>query len=254
MSDLYNYLSQTVLTAFQHSNFVSEKIYILAVIFAWGDALTSVGTAFMSKMIPLRRMAVLNNIFGWSSGLLSGSTATFVKHSINFPLNISRWRQMRQLIDKVKTAGDSDLNVDWLKPFMHTRKLKAGEQLFSLGEDADEAFVVISGEIKLVERAIVLKPGALFGEMALFTENGKRTATAVCKTNVTVSLISYEGFEQLYFQNPEFGLYLVRLIARRFQHNLSESEKAFHLRERQLMHELEEMRTELASLKEVEQV
>jgi CRP/FNR family cyclic AMP-dependent transcriptional regulator len=243
MDDLWNYVTQLTQTALHNSHNVSQKLYIIAVFLAWGDALTSIGAAFTSKMIPLRRMAVINNFFGWTSGLLSGSISTLVKHSINFPLNISRWRQMRQLIDKVKVAGTSDLNVDWLKPFMQTRKLKAGDTLSSLGDNADEAFVIISGEIMLSELSITIKPGTLFGEMALFTETGKRTATAVCQTDVTLSLISYEGFEQLYFQNPEFGLYLVRLIARRFHRNLAEAEQRFRDRESELMQELDKVRT-----------
>jgi CRP-like cAMP-binding protein len=35
--------------------------------------------------------------------------------------------------------------------------------------------------------------------------------------------ISYEQFEQLYYQNPQFGLYLVRLIVRRFEANLAQA-------------------------------
>lgn len=244
MNDLGGYMTETIRAAFEPSRLISEKWHLLMLIFAWGDALTSVGAAFMSKMIPLRRMAVMNNIFGWSSGLLSGSLATLVKHSINFPLNIRRWRQMRQLIDKVQSASNSDLNVDWLKPFMHIRTLKSGEKLFSMDDHADEAFVIISGKVELVERSIVLQEGALFGEMALFTDHGKRTATAVCRTDVTLSLISYEGFEQLYFQNPEFGLYLVRLIARRFQQNHAEAEKQWKHREAELLQELNLLKAE----------
>jgi len=67
-----------------------------------------------------------------------------------------------------------------------------------------------------------LAPGALFGEMALFTRKSQRTASAVCRTDVRLLVITYEQFEQLYFQNPEFGLYLVRLVVRRFEMNHSE--------------------------------
>jgi len=68
--------------------------------------------------------------------------------------------------------------------------------------------------------------------------SGRRTATAVCKTNVKLSLITYEGFEQLYFQNPEFGLYLVRLIVRRFNLNLTRAEETLRLREVELLDRL----------------
>jgi hypothetical protein len=45
--------------------------------------------------------------------------------------------------------------------------------------------------------------------------------------DVVLSLNSYEGVEQLNFQNPESRLYLVRLIAKRFPHNLAETSKGW---------------------------
>ena len=59
--------------------------------------------------------------------------------------------------------------------------------------------------------------------MALFTADGRRMASAVCATDVRLLFIGYEEFEQHYFQNPEFGLYLVRLIVRRFDTNYREA-------------------------------
>lgn len=249
MLEFSHFLSKLTHGGLQHLSDFGQHLYILATVVAWGDALTSIGAAFVSKMIPLRRMAVVNNIFGWTSGLLSGSVSTLVKHTINLPLNVSRWRQMKQLIERVKNANDKDLSVDWLKPFMQKRKFRAGEILFARGDEADEAFVLMSGEIMLAERSVAIQPGTLFGEMALFTEHGRRTATAICQTDGELSSITYEGFEQLYFQNPQFGLYLVRLIARRFHNNLSQSEKALHERESELMRELERARAEIAALR-----
>jgi CRP-like cAMP-binding protein len=59
--------------------------------------------------------------------------------------------------------------------------------------------------------------------MALFSAEGRRTASTVCTTDVRLLFITYEQLEQLYFQNPEFGLYLVRLIVQRFEMNVKES-------------------------------
>jgi CRP-like cAMP-binding protein len=72
---------------------------------------------------------------------------------------------------------------------------------------------------RMIPLRTTLEPGAVFGEMALFTAAGRRTASAVCVGDVRLLVITYEQFEQLYFQNPEFGLYLVRLIVRRFEMN-----------------------------------
>jgi CRP-like cAMP-binding protein len=83
--------------------------------------------------------------------------------------------------------------------------------------------MLVEGAIDLVEIGVSLVPGALFGEMAMFTQNGGRTATARCRGQCRVMKISYRELEQLYFQNPQFGLYLIRLIVRRFEANLDQS-------------------------------
>ncbi|WP_018405858.1 Crp/Fnr family transcriptional regulator [Methylocystis rosea] len=191
---------------------------------AWAEASTVVGAAYMKRMIPLRITAMLGNVLGVTLGLIIGSPPTIAKHAINLPLNFTRMREMRKLISSVREANGSDLNIEWLKPFMHPRTLRRGEAVFMKGDAADEAFVVVEGSVEIVERGALLSPGAIFGEMALFTTNGKRTATARCKSDVSLLVITYEQFEQLYFQNPEFGLYLVRLIVRRFEMNHREQE------------------------------
>jgi hypothetical protein len=191
---------------------------------AWAEASTVVGAAYMKRMIPLRITAMLGNVLGVTLGLIIGSPPTIAKHAINLPLNFTRMREMRKLIASVRVANGTDLNIEWLKPFMHPRTLRRGEAVFMKGDAADEAFVVVEGHVEIVERGALLSPGAIFGEMALFTTNGKRTATARCKSDVSLLVITYEQFEQLYFQNPEFGLYLVRLIVRRFEMNHREQE------------------------------
>ena len=60
----------------------------------------------------------------------------------------------------------------------------------------------------------------------VFTGAGRRMASAVRASNVRLLVIIYEQFEQLYFQNLEFGLYLVRLIVRRFEINHTDPDAA----------------------------
>jgi CRP/FNR family cyclic AMP-dependent transcriptional regulator len=152
----------------------------------WAEALTAIGAALAKRMIPLRTVSILNNVFGVAA----------------------------------------DLKIEWLKPFMHPRKLNAGARVFSKGDEAKEAFVLVEGRIVIPENSAAIEPGAIFGEMALFTATGRRTASAVCASDVRLLVITYEQFEQLYFQNPEFGLYLVRLIVRRFERNHAEPDGA----------------------------
>jgi CRP/FNR family cyclic AMP-dependent transcriptional regulator len=197
---------------------------LLLALLAWAEAATVVGAAYMKRMIPLRLAAMTGNVLGVTYGLLTWNLPTLVKHSINFPLNATRAREMRRLIASVRQASAGELNIEWLKPFMHPRDERATDIVFAKGDAASEAFILVDGRIEIVECGAILEPGAIFGEMALFTETGKRTATARCLTDVRLLTITYEQFEQLYFQNPEFGLYLVRLIVRRFEANHRDAE------------------------------
>jgi hypothetical protein len=192
---------------------------IALIILAWMEATSVVAAAYVKRMIPLRITAMTGNVLGIMLGLATGSAPTIAKHAINLPLNATRLREMRRLIASVREANATDLNIEWLKPFMHPESVRATDYIFSRGDAANEAYVIVEGEVEIVERGVTLAPGAIFGEMALFTKTGKRTASARCLTDVRLLTITYEQFEQLYFQNPEFGLYLVRLIVRRFEAN-----------------------------------
>ncbi len=187
--------------------------------FNWTEVAMSVAAAFATRMIPLRYTAMLSNAAGLAYGLGSGSLTSIIEHGVNLPLNAARARQMQKLIVAVRRAAETDLNIEWLKPFAHARQFKAGETIFRKGDKASEAFIVTEGEVEIPEAGAQLRPGDIFGEMGLFTQDGARLASAVCRTDVELLYLTYEEFEQHYFQNPEFGLYLVRLIVRRLEKN-----------------------------------
>ncbi len=190
-----------------------------AYVIGWVEAAAVVGAAYFKGMIPLRAAAMTSNVLGIIYGLLAGNLAVFTKHVINLPLNATRLREMRRLISSVREASATDMNFEWLKPFMHPENVRDTDFIFEKGDIADRAYLIVEGRVKIVEHDVILEPGAIFGEMALFTKSGKRTATALCLADVRLLTITYEQFEQLYFQNPKFGLYLVRLIVRRFEAN-----------------------------------
>ncbi len=172
--------------------------------------------AFQSKtMIPLRIAAIFANILSIIFSWYHQSWPNFVLNAVLFPLNAYRLFEMRRLITSVKSASGMQLSFDWLKPFMHQIRFREGDYLFNKGDTADAAYVIVSGRVLLPDVGVTFGPGDLFGEMGLFTETGERTQTAVADTNVDALILTYDRFEQLYFQNPEFGLYLVRLIVQR---------------------------------------
>ncbi|MFY9656418.1 MAG: cyclic nucleotide-binding domain-containing protein, partial [Methylocystis sp.] len=71
------------------------------------------------------------------------------------------------------------------------------------------------------EKDVSLGPGALFGELGLFADERKRTASAIAETDVELLSLRYSDLMQLVTQNPQFGFYLMRLMVRRMQHNVA---------------------------------
>ena len=60
----------------------------------------------------------------------------------------------------------------------------------------------------------------MLGEISLFAPGRERTATAVCDTDVELLAITADKVMQLYYQNPEFGFHVIRLITGRLLQNL----------------------------------
>ncbi len=74
--------------------------------------------------------------------------------------------------------------------------------------------MLVERQVVIPEKSVAIEPVTIFGEMALFPASGRRTASAECARDARLLVMTYEQFEQLYFQNPEFSLYLLRLIVR----------------------------------------
>jgi CRP-like cAMP-binding protein len=107
---------------------------------------------------------------------------------------------------------------------MKSHKRAAGTVLFRKGDPATELFYLAEGRIEFVEIGETMPPGKIFGEIAFFTPARRRTMTARCTEDSTVLTIAEDTLKQLYYQNPEFGFYLVTLVAGRLAHNVERLE------------------------------
>jgi len=65
------------------------------------------------------------------------------------------------------------------------------------------------------ELDIEVGEGSLFGEIGIFSDSKVRTATAKSLGPCSLLVVSAEKVRELFFQNPEFGFFLVGLITRR---------------------------------------
>jgi hypothetical protein len=194
-----------------------------------------IATLSMRTMIPLRIVGLLSNVAFVSYGLLFGSMPTVMLHSILFPLNVYRLREMLNLIKRVKAASKGDMSLDWIKPFMSKRTIEAGEILFRKGDEADQMFFLVDGELHLKEIDINIQPGTVVGELGMLAPSRTRTQTLVCTQGGSVLEISYARIEELYYQNPQFGFYFLRLSTARLFENIGRLERSLAERDQEII-------------------
>lgn len=195
---------------------LSTPIGIFAVCSAIVAAALVLVSSFVKTMIPLRCLAVGGNLGFLIYGALHPSVVMMLLHGALLPLNIFRAIEMVRLTRRVRAAAaEGDLSGVWLKPYMRRKRLKGGEVLFRKGDAADRLYFLAEGRIEFVEIGEQLEAGRLFGEIAFFAPDKRRTLTARCTTACTVLHIDETTFQQLYFQNPAFGFQIVTLVAGR---------------------------------------
>ncbi len=196
----------------------------------WTDLFNSVGSLFIvatastKTMVPLRILAIVANCFLIVFYAVTHSWVPMVLQTAALPLNAWRLYQMIVLIRNVRGAIRGNSSMDWLKPFMTGRHFRKGDILFAKGEPANEMFCTVTGRYRLLELGIELKPGQLVGELAMLAPDNRRTATLECIEQGEALSITYEQVEQLYYQNPTFGFYFLRLATARLFDNISRME------------------------------
>jgi CRP/FNR family cyclic AMP-dependent transcriptional regulator len=185
-----------------------------------------VAAAFVRMMIPLRWLAVAGNLGFVVFGALHPQYSTLIISALLLPINVYRARQMMRLTRRVKAAqAAGDFGALWLRPYMKPRRLKKGTVLFRKGDEADRLYCLVDGGIELVEIGVMLEQGEIFGEIAFFAPDRRRTLTARCVADATVLTIDEATLKQLYYQNPDFGFHLIELVAGRLTRDVRRIEQ-----------------------------
>jgi CRP/FNR family transcriptional regulator, cyclic AMP receptor protein len=180
-------------------------------------ACASLYAAQAKTIIPLRVAAVVGNSLAMMYSFSHGSYPTFLLNAALLPVNAVRLHAMRKLIRETTAAAKADLNAEWLLPYTRPKRFKAGDIMMARGDYATAAYYIVSGEVEIVELGLTYGKGNLLGEIGLFAPDGRRGLTIRCKTDVETARIDYDRFKELYFQNPQFGFRVLRLIVARFQ-------------------------------------
>lgn len=132
------------------------------------------------------------------------------------------------VLDKLPNNGfllnaSTDLRrvLDALATEVH---LQSGEVLFEQGDEGQALYAVVSGalEISILSRdgrklaLDVMRPGALFGEIALF-DPGKRTATVTALEPTTLRQVKNADILREVERTPKLAIDLIRLAGLRMR-------------------------------------
>ena len=194
-----------------------------------------VATLAMKTMIPLRAVGIISNIFQIAFALLAGITPMLIQHSILLPMNAYRLYEQVMLVRRVRKASNEGLSMDWLMPYMTRRQVYTGQILFRKGQPATEMFIVSSGRLRLSEIAVDVLPGGVVGELGLLAPDQRRTQTLECFEDAEILQIDYDRIKSIYFQNPSFGFYLLRLTSARLFQNIAQLEKELEQRGQEIL-------------------
>jgi CRP-like cAMP-binding protein len=211
------------LGSYFNASFLLSFVTLANVLGALGG-LCYIASISMKTVIPLRIAGIASAFFFLCSGILLRSFPAIFLYAMLLPLNSYRLFQMMDLIKKVRAAVSSDLSMDWLEPFMTKRKYKKGEMVFRKGDVADQMFLAAKGKYRVSELDLELRPGHIFGEMGLLTSGFQRTQSVECIEGGHLLTIGYDEVRELYFENPEFGFYFLRLVGQRLLQNLKRAE------------------------------
>lgn len=221
----------------------SEIFAIVSVLIAAGLVLVS---SFVKTMIPLRWLAIGSNLGFVAYGALHPSIPMLLLHMTLVPINLFRLAEMVRLTRRVRAvAGSGDQLGVWLRPHMRRDKLPGGTVLFKQGDLGDRMYLLVDGHIDLVEIGGSVKPGVIFGEIAMFSPDRRRRLTARCAGPCTVLSIDESTVQQLFYQNPSFGFTLMGLVAGR----LADDVQRFSNQVRELTAQLDAARADQLAAK-----
>ena len=125
-----------------------------------------------------------------------------------------------------KTLDDGELAR--VSELCREQRWESGEFIFREGEAGNRLYLIVEGEVRISrvvpgsgeEALAVLKPGALFGEMAVF-DRSERSTDAIANNSVKCLTISRSDFELLLDFNRDIAYKVlwgvVRLLSTRLR-------------------------------------
>jgi len=173
-------------------------------------------TFYLKTMIRLRVVALVSNVAFIIYGEIGHLWPIIVLHALLLPLNAWRLIEVKQLIRKVRASAQTGMSApELIVPYLRSVWRYKGEALFQKGDPADSVYYLFEGSVRLADRNIVVPQGQMIGVNGIFSLEHRRTDTAVCLSDVELGVISKDKILELFYQSPDFGAFLIRMVAQR---------------------------------------
>jgi hypothetical protein len=208
-------------------DFVKEYIISLATpanVMGITGAFFHIASMAMRFVIPLRITSIASASFLLIAAILSGGPQGVIIYGLLLPLHSYRLYEMLKLVKKARVSAQGDLSMGWLKPFMTRRKYRKNDVLFRKGDPAKEMLFIVTGRLLVKEMGIEHPAGGIVGELGFLSPSNRRTQSVECVEDCEVMTITYDKLLELYFENPEFGYYFLRLSSDRLMQNIARLE------------------------------
>lgn len=151
---------------------------------------------------------------------------------------VARREQLAQaiqhLVSRPQVAGEGDIvarlaRVDFLAPLSEDELVElargielvskdAGEMIFRKGDPGHVFYLLLSGEVSLLDDngklVETVSPGGFFGEIALLTGE-PRSTTAMCAKPSQLAAIGGDDFRRVVMGNPAVALEMSRILGQR---------------------------------------
>ncbi|MDP2132956.1 MAG: cyclic nucleotide-binding domain-containing protein [Sulfuritalea sp.] len=187
---------------------------------AWIASALVFMSCFMKTMVPLRMLGICSNVvfifyclLGLRYDMFDKLLPILILHVGLLVLNTLRLSQVKATIRKIREATSGQSSLEFLTPYMRHETAAPGQVLFNKGDAADRIYLLRRGRVRLAEIDKMLAPGDMFGEVGVFADHKSRGSTAVCTEECELFSITGDKVIELFFQDPRFGLFVVRTIS-----------------------------------------
>ncbi|HUF25612.1 MAG TPA: cyclic nucleotide-binding domain-containing protein [Gemmatimonadaceae bacterium] len=133
-----------------------------------------------------------------------------------------------ELLRKVAIFKDlDDGELARISELCREQNFQGGEYVFREGEAGNRLFLIVDGEVRISrnvpgsgeEALAILKPGAIFGEMAVF-DRSERSTDAIANGTVRAITIARSDFELLLDFNRELAYKVLWAVVRLLSNRL----------------------------------